>query len=175
MLINISEIISTEFKKTSFEYSLTCDSLIIGGQQYQLLRKGPISFSVDNTGGSKVRFHGTVDLEFDIPCGRCLTSVPTPLIFDFDQEIDFDKVRKGELEDLDDISFMEESSLDVDKFLSGEVLMHFPARVLCRKGCKGLCLKCGKNLNEGNCGCDRAVLDPRMSAIRDIFNSYKEV
>jgi hypothetical protein len=90
-------------------------------------------------------------------------------------EIDFDKVRKGELEDLDDISFMEESSLDVDKFLSGEVLMHFPARVLCRKDCKGLCLKCGKNLNEGNCGCDRAVLDPRMSAIRDIFNSYKEV
>ena len=60
-------------------------------------------------------------------------------------------------------------------FVYNEILMRFPMKTLCREDCKGLCLKCGKNLNEGECGCDRASLDPRMSAIRDIFNNFKEV
>ena len=40
---------------------------------------------------------------------------------------------------------------------------------------EGICPVCGQNLNLGECGCDRESLDPRMSAIRDIFKNFKEV
>ena len=48
-------------------------------------------------------------------------------------------------------------------------------KFLCRPDCKGLCSVCGKDLNEGACGCDTFVPDPRLAAIRDILNGDKEV
>ena len=39
---------------------------------------------------------------------------------------------------------------------------------------EGLCIKCGKNLNEGSCNCDTFVPDPRMTRILDIYNANKE-
>ena len=50
-----------------------------------------------------------------------------------------------------------------------------PVKVLCRPDCKEICKKCGHNLNDGDCGCDTFVPDPRMAAIKDIFNANKEV
>ena len=54
-------------------------------------------------------------------------------------------------------------------------LVNMPVKVLCKPGCKGICKQCGHNLNEGECGCDTFVPDPRMAAIKDIFNANKEV
>ena len=59
--------------------------------------------------------------------------------------------------------------LDIVEFVKICVLMNMPSKILCREDCKGLCPKCGANLNIAECGCDRAVLDPRMSIIRDLF------
>jgi uncharacterized protein len=64
---------------------------------------------------------------------------------------------------------------DVDKLVYSEVLIDVPLRVLCSEDCRGLCYKCGANLNRGECGCDRVQLDPRMSVIQDIFKNFKEV
>ena len=72
--------------------------------------------------------------------------------------------------------FLEGYHLDVDKLLFGEALLNWPSRVLCREDCKGLCPVCGHNLNEGDCGCDRSQLDPRMANVLDVFRSVdKEV
>ena len=48
-------------------------------------------------------------------------------------------------------------------------------KVLCKDNCKGICSRCGANLNKGDCGCDTWVPDPRMAAIQDIFKQFKEV
>ena len=66
-------------------------------------------------------------------------------------------------------------NLDVDKLVFGEILLLIPGKTLCKEDCKGLCLRCGANLNEGECGCDRESLDPRMSVFKDILNNFKEV
>ncbi|MFQ8840665.1 MAG: YceD family protein [Clostridium fessum] len=39
-------------------------------------------------------------------------------------------------------------------------------KVLCREDCKGICNRCGTNLNLRTCTCDTRSLDPRMSVIR---------
>ena len=65
--------------------------------------------------------------------------------------------------------YLQGYNLDVDKLISGEALLNWPARVLCRDDCRGLCPVCGHNLNEGDCGCDRGQLDPRMAKVLDVF------
>ena len=70
---------------------------------------------------------------------------------------------------------MEGYQLNVDSLISNEIFTCWPLKVLCREDCKGLCRVCGKDLNEGECGCDTFVPDPRMAAIMDIFRENKEV
>lgn len=52
--------------------------------------------------------------------------------------------------------------------LTGEIretmILAFPGYPLCREDCKGLCTKCGKNQNEGACGCS-APEDRRWDAL----------
>ena len=64
---------------------------------------------------------------------------------------------------------------DTNELAKSEILLHWPMKILCKDDCKGLCSKCGADLNYEECGCDRTVLDPRMAAIQDIFNKFKEV
>ena len=40
---------------------------------------------------------------------------------------------------------------------------------LCKDDCEGLCAKCGKNLNEGECSCDTRETDPRFDVLDKFF------
>ena len=48
-------------------------------------------------------------------------------------------------------------------------------KVLCKEDCKGICNRCGANLNMGSCKCDNAEPGTGMSKILDVFNQFKEV
>ncbi len=43
--------------------------------------------------------------------------------------------------------------IDLDQDIKEEIILDYPIKPLCNTGCKGLCPKCGKNLNEGGCHC----------------------
>jgi uncharacterized protein len=76
--------------------------------------------------------------------------------------------------DVEEQNFVEGHNIDVDKMLETEIFLNIPGKVLCDEDCKGICMVCGKNLNEGECGCDRFVPDPRMAAINDIFDKFSK-
>ena len=93
----------------------------------------------------------------------------------FDRKIDFN-LTEEEREDLgEDSSFADKNFLDVEALIRNELLVQWPIRVLCKDDCKGICSRCGANLNIQTCDCDTTVPDPRMAAIRDIFSKFKEV
>jgi uncharacterized protein len=46
-----------------------------------------------------------------------------------------------------------EPVLDLDPEIREEIILDYPIKPLCSSNCKGLCAKCGKNLNEGGCSC----------------------
>ena len=58
--------------------------------------------------------------------------------------------------------------IDLSAAVREQILLSVPASPLCRDDCKGLCPRCGRDLNEGDCGCDRAVIDPRWAALKGI-------
>ncbi len=58
--------------------------------------------------------------------------------------------------------------IDLSPAVREQILLQIPSSPLCREDCKGLCPRCGKDLNEGDCGCDKTVMDPRWSALKGI-------
>ena len=54
-----------------------------------------------------------------------------------------------------------------------EVIVSLPMKHLCNEECKGICFKCGKNLNEGECDCPKKDIDPRLAPLQAILDRMK--
>lgn len=170
MLIDISEILSSKEKEFSVSPELGIASFRFGGVAWQVT--GYDSYELCLTGGSsKLRIRGHIVLQLTAPCSRCLDEVAISQPLDFDRSVDFEQVRQGMIDDINDICFMKEESLDTDVLVYNELIPHLPMKILCREDCAGLCPVCGHNLNLGDCGCDRRSPNLQMSAIMEIFNS----
>ncbi len=154
------------YEPTEFCYS---------GVNYPFLEKKPVQLTITNLGARKVKIELEGEVVLSMPCDRCLREVAVSIPLSSEREVDFSGSDSEGAAELDETSFIDGYDLDVDAFVCEEILLGFPMKVLCQEDCKGICKVCGANLNEGECGCDRTELDPRMSVIRDIFNNFKEV
>ncbi|NLY48977.1 MAG: DUF177 domain-containing protein [Clostridiales bacterium] len=175
MLISLSEIMNVKDKVEHIQALIEMNEIIFDGIEYKLLRKEPADLTIKNLGNREVLIEGSGKLSLKVFCSRCLKEMEYPMDISFSKEIDFKLTEEERAEDLDETSYIIGYNLDVDILMKGEIILGLPMKLLCSEDCKGLCMHCGANLNEGPCGCDNTVLDPRMSAIRDIFNNFKEV
>lgn len=64
--------------------------------------------------------------------------------------------------------------IDLGAAIREQILLALPPAPLCREDCMGLCATCGKDLNEGECGCARAAHDPRWDALKAVQLEKKE-
>ncbi len=174
MLINLTDVFTSEGTDRSESLPYGPEVFSHMGNEYKICRKSPVDLTFSNIGKGKVLVKGCMDLALEIPCDRCLQVVEVPLDIRFEQELYSPEAAQW-MEDQDQQEFMVGYELDVEAFLNSEILINMPVKVLCRPDCKGICRQCGHNLNEGECGCDTFVPDPRMAAIKDIFNADKEV
>ena len=174
MLVNLSDVLTSEGKVRSVEVALEMTSFESRWGEFEIIEKTPVTFTFTNLEPGKARVEGSVKLTFQTICDRCLTEVPTTLEINFERVVTSPEI-DTEDEDVDDLSFMEGYQLNVETFMYNEIFGNWPAKILCKDDCKGICLKCGQNLNERDCGCDTFVPDPRMAVIQDIFNANKEV
>ena len=62
----------------------------------------------------------------------------------------------------------ETDKIDLDKDIRDYAVLAVPMKNLCSDDCKGLCTKCGKNLNDGNCNCTEENVDPRWEPIQKL-------
>ena len=114
------------------------------------------------------------------PCKRCLKPVPIEEAVDLTRTYVPEKQahptaeRKGEASEgsfdpeLVDEDTYSGKEIDLLPAVREQILLYIPSSPLCREDCPGLCPSCGKDLNEGECGCDRAVMDPRWAALKGI-------
>ncbi len=173
MLVNLTELFASEAgRKEKREISSELEVFSNGAETYQILRKTPVTFLFTNLAVGKVRVEGEAEVVLEMQCSRCLKDVEQEIRISFMLDVVSPEIP---LEEADDQTFMEGYSLNVESLLNNEILMSLPTKVLCRPDCKGICRVCRKDLNLGECGCDTFVPDPRMAAIKDIFNANKEV
>lgn len=173
MLVNLTELFASQSgHRERREIVPELEVFTSGAESFEILRKTPVTFVFTNLAPGKVRVEGEAEVVLGMQCDRCLKDVEQEIKLSFAVDVVSPEVL---LEEADDQTFMEGYSLNVESLFSNEILMSLPTKVLCRPDCKGICRVCGKDLNLGECGCDTFVPDPRMAAIKDIFNANKEV
>ena len=169
MLVSLSDVLSRDEKVVSMEAEVELDSFQSRLGSFPIVEKTPLSLCIRNTGKKVLEIKGTMELGAMIPCSRCLEDVKTMIHLDILRKIDMKLTEDDRIKELDEDSYIAGSNLDVEGLVYDELLSAWPTKVLCREDCRGICDKCGMNLNKGTCGCEKVSLDPRMAAIRDIF------
>lgn len=109
------------------------------------------------------------DVRYIAECSRCLTSINDIMTMDFNKTVASQGVLQNE--DNDDYVLIEEGMLDITVPLTEQLLLEFPSKQLCDEDCRGLCQKCGRNLNEGDCGCDHREIDPRLAVLQQFLDN----
>lgn len=173
MLMNLTDVFTSEGKviETTVLVEMTEFQCRLGS--FQIIEKSPVQITMSNLGVGKALVTGKLVMTLQMVCDRCLTEVPVRMQLDFTREVSAPSQNPELDEENQDI--LEEGQLNVEALINNEILMNLPDKVLCKPDCRGICKQCGHNLNEGDCGCDDFVPDPRMAAIKDIFNAKREV
>lgn len=84
---------------------------------------------------TRTHFSATAELI----CSRCLKEFNQVIEKDFDTQYPIDKTQQ---------------SIDITKDIREEVILGYPVKFLCKPDCRGLCPKCGQDLNNGKCNCN---------------------
>jgi len=82
----------------------------------------------------------TLDLNASmlLVCGRCLEELNAGFARQMRLNYAVDKL---------------EPIIELDQDIREEIILSYPINPLCSDNCKGLCPRCGHNLNEGGCNC----------------------
>lgn len=175
MLINLSELFTLEGKEKTWEVPLELKAYKGADGEYPVIASDPIRLTVKNLGNRKLALTGNTKVTLAIPCARCLEPVSYTAELEFDQELDMNVSDDERVRNLDEQSYLTGYNLDADQLVGNELTLNLPMKVLCKEDCKGICNRCGANLNHETCNCDTRSLDPRMAVIQDIFKQFKEV
>lgn len=173
MKTDITDLLSIENLTQELQVSIDMEVFQSKLGAFPIKEKFPFSLHLENQENQRLIAAGETDVTLLIPCGRCLEEVAVRLHLMINRNYFLGEA--SSLEDAEDIDHVEGTELDIDRIIYDEILINWPMKVLCKEDCKGICRKCGTNLNYKTCLCDQKELDPRMAAIQDIFQQFKEV
>ncbi len=120
--------------------------------------------------GDKIVVRGNVKTTIELECTRCLAPYSEKIDSSFDlvffpeEVVTFEEEIELKEEDLNTL-YYKEGIIDIDRIIIDQINLSIPFKPLCSEECKGLCPVCGKNLNEGPCGCEVKKNDPRINLI----------
>jgi len=111
----------------------------------------------------KFRLIADVSVALSVNCDLCLE--PFQLAFEFEIDEFFSNSEKKE----EDCWHFSGKFIDIKLAVVSAVLLNMPMKAVCSENCKGLCGKCGHNLNYGECGCDRTYSNPKFEKLKALF------
>ena len=147
-----------------------------------LKTKGRAEQLAEHRGGKNVvkdiRVVGDFSTEVEVRCARCIEPVPTKVGGGFDLlyrplGVDAGRDERSISEAETEIGYYSGEGIDLEDVLREQILLALPAKIVCRESCRGLCPRCGKNLNVESCACEEEPPDPRWAALADLKNKLK--
>jgi uncharacterized protein len=158
--LDISKLLSGEVKEIPFDFEpeemnveenqMVISSLRFFGQAYDL--------------SGFPRLSGTITGVIQAACARCLAPVEET----FSVEVDL-SIATGSEESQEESILAVGQKIDLGSYSRETVFTNLPFRILCKEDCLGLCPRCGKDLNTGDCGCRKKEVDPRLAGLADFF------
>ena len=162
MLLNVKPILHTPGKQVEFQFELDLSNMEFSGR-YPISRPVEVRGEVRNIAGI---LELTLDAQttLDAVCDRCGRE------FMQKKDVPFACMLAEELqnEDNDEIVLLEDGMVDVGDLARTAFILDMDTKTLCSEDCKGLCSRCGADLNLGPCSCKKET-DPRLAALAKLL------
>lgn len=160
-------LVNRSFKKDDFEF-----------EDETMELRGPVQADLRVTvSDERFQVQGTVAAGLTLTCCRCACR------FSWDTEKSFaveywpDKTEEDDEIELDyddlDVGFYVGDKFDLREVILEQMLIDIPMKPVCKEECKGLCERCGADLNYEECTCKESRIDPRFEALRVIKDRLK--
>ncbi|MEW6215329.1 MAG: DUF177 domain-containing protein [Nitrospirota bacterium] len=124
--------------------------------------------------GDEVVVRGNLRTDVELQCSRCLKdfrsmlSVPVDVVYHPVEELRGEDKHELKVEELD-MGFYSGEELDLLDLLREQIILNLPMKPLCTDMCKGICLKCGADLNTGECSCSAEEIDSRLEILKKLL------
>lgn len=165
MIIDVSDILGINGASLDVEFNEKIEN--VEANDAEIVFDKPVSFKgkLTNIDGM-LRLNGHATVQYRVKCYRCLKDLERTLDFDLNERF----VKSEKLKDDDEYSY-EGNYVNIDKALTDNIILNLPMKHVCDVECKGLCPKCGTNLNEKTCDCKKEDdINPRMEVLKNFFN-----
>ena len=139
-------------------------------------------------------FQGSVTGRFEGPCDRCIEpaqteqTIPVAWLFelgdapdamkDFAESDEDDEEEEEEFTEEDDseqVHYYNGDELDLATPAKEEMVLASPSKIYCTDECKGLCPKCGANLNQTTCDCTEELEETNDSGLKALKDLYPDL
>lgn len=165
MLLDLKEIFLNEGSSRDFDCEVDMSNVNIG-IFYPFISPVGVKANVSNHAGL-VLLKINVSFEFSYPCDRCAVNTQKSFNYKFEHTLSLASEESSEYGN--DYLSVPNYELELYDVIKDDVLLELPSKILCSPSCKGLCPKCGKNLNEGMCNCTVRTVDSRLEALRALL------
>lgn len=164
MQIDFTNLFNSDSEVVNIDYNIKFDDFQYS--TYQPLKNGADVRGKAYCRADVVYMDLSISFDFFGVCDRCAEDFECKYSFDLNKIV----VQRLENEnDSDEYIVVENNVLDLDDLVYQEIQLFLPQKLLCKADCKGICPKCGKNLNSGDCDC-KADVDPRMAALLELLD-----
>jgi uncharacterized protein len=128
----------------------------------------------------EICFAGNVEALLLVTCTRCLK--PFPLHVKNKVQAHFVPRAKQyspgsdvEINETDiEKEIYEEDRIDLHGTIRDQILLEVPLILLCQENCKGICPKCGNDINSDPCKCEKdEEIDPRFVVLQKLKDKLK--
>ena len=162
MLLNVKPMLHTPGKRLDFQFELDLSDMEFSGR-YPISRPVAVSGEVRNTAGI-LELTLNAKSTLDAVCDRCGKA------FAQEKDVPFACMLAEELqnEENDEIVLLEDGMVDVGDLARTAFILDMDTKTLCSEDCKGLCPRCGANLNLGPCSCKKET-DPRLAVLAKLL------
>ena len=163
MPLDVRPVLYAPGKILNFEIHPDWSDLEFAGR-FPVTRPVTVSGIVSNHAGA-LTLEFNISTILDAQCDRC------GKIFPLEKEISDFCVLAEEVQDenQDEIVLIQDGQADIETLARDAFILSMDTKILCRPDCKGLCPKCGADLNLGSCGCPDVEPDPRWAVLSSLL------
>lgn len=164
MLLDVKPILHTPGKRLNFRFELDLSGAEFSGR-HPVSRPISVFGKVRNTAGI-LELELTAETTLDAVCDRCGRA------FSLKKAVPFRCMLAESLEngENDEIELLENGKVDLGELARTAFILGMDTKTLCSEDCKGLCPRCGADLNLGPCSCRREP-DPRLAALAKLLEN----
>ncbi len=144
MIIDLKKIKRSGKDYQDFHFEYQPEKELVDIPNAKLVMPIVITGRVSLTGEHSCYIDGEVDFSVQGECTRCLKDTTNHYLVEFSETADSQS---------EDCYPVKNDTVDLTKIVDDVVLINVPLSFLCSEDCKGICLNCGTNLNDGECKC----------------------